>query len=308
MNKRVLIIALVPMLLGLNACGSPPVASTAPSDSPQAVSTASSEGTSSGHVSKITFHSELLKKDMAFSIYLPAGYGGARYPTLYMIHGYSGNENGWFGDLDLDGAADTLIREKEIVPLIIVTPQMDNSYGLDSSETPIEYGTPPARSLNEGMYESYLCNELIPYVDSHYNTAAERESRYIGGLSMGGFISLHTAFLHTDLFSKVGGHSPAVILDDTPDVPFAWVYPDEAARARRDPIYLAQSRDISMLKVYLDCGQDDYYRFYEGCRALSDQLEAHNVSYEYHLNKGKHDGDYWRSNAPGYLLFYAGKE
>jgi enterochelin esterase-like enzyme len=56
---------------------------------------------SSPNVQKVIFHSESLDKDMKFNIYLPIGYEiTQKYPVLYMIHGYDGNENSWVTELE----------------------------------------------------------------------------------------------------------------------------------------------------------------------------------------------------------------
>lgn len=252
-------------------------------------------------------HSALLKKDMNVNLYLPAGYGGGeRYPVLYILHGYSGNENAWIPELGLNKKADELIADKKIKPLIIVSPQIENSYGLNSSEEPRVIGTPPNRSLNYGMYEDYICKELVSYIDTNYSTVASRDGRYIGGLSMGGCAALHLAFSHTDMFSRAGGHSPALFLDKSENSVVSWLYPDDKTRRSRDPLLLADDKDLKELKVYLDCGDKDSYKFYQGCEKLYEILQEKGVGSEYHLNPGEHSGAYWEGNTEKYLLFYAG--
>jgi hypothetical protein len=124
--------------------------------------------------------SRALKQDMAVSVYLPAGYGEHSdsrdsYPVLYMLHGYTGNETTWMPGLKLQETADTLIADGSIGPLIIIAPNIDNSYGIDSAEEPSQLGSSPQNSLNEGLYETWLIEELIPWVDSTYYTHAERQ-------------------------------------------------------------------------------------------------------------------------------------
>ncbi|MUT64906.1 alpha/beta hydrolase-fold protein [Paenibacillus sp. NEAU-GSW1] len=60
-----------------------------------------------------------------------------------------------------------------------------------------------------GQLQRLYC-ERLAYVESHYPAIGTKEGRYIGDLSMGGWVALHNAFTHPDLFSKVGGHSPAM--------------------------------------------------------------------------------------------------
>ena len=256
----------------------------------------------------LSFFSEALGQEMKLNIYLPANYSNeTQYPVLYMIHGYTGDQNVWMPGLKLEKKADELIADGKIQPLIIVSPDIDNSYGINSSKTTRQIGSTPSNSLNEGMYEEYLIKDVVAYVDSNYSTIPSKEGRYIGGLSMGGYAALHLAFVHTDMFCKVGGHSPALFINEFPSSLDYWLYPDENTRKQTDPVYIAQEKDLTSLEVYLDCGSEDSYKFYEGCEDLQQILQANGVKSEYHLNAGGHDGEYWINNSENYLMFYAGK-
>lgn len=61
------------------------------------------------------------------------------------------------------------------------------------------------------------------------------------------------------------------------------------------------------MSIYLDCGAEDSYRFYEGTEQLYTLLKGKGVPVEYHLRAGQHDGDYWKSHLNEYLKFYAGR-
>lgn len=253
------------------------------------------------YVEKLTFASSALDKKTSFNVYLPKGYEKSekkRYPVLYMFHGTGGNENQWMPGLGLDAAADRLIAEGKIKPLIMVSPQIGASYGLNTE--------------NRGAYQDYLFKELIPYIDASYNTDSSREGRYVGGLSMGGWAALHLAFQNPGLFSKAGGHSPALWMDYWGEMGDLrkWLYPDEQTRLARDPLALAETSPLNGLSVYLDVGKGDGYRFYEGAEVLQQALQKRGgdeVSVEYHLFSGGHNREYWSSHAEDYLMFYGGE-
>ncbi len=281
--------------------GSTEVTNTTISDSPETKLAKTS-------IKKVTLSSKILKQDMKLNIYLPKGYSSNnKYPVLYMIHGYTGNEDTWMPDLKLDKKADELIDSNKIKPLIIVTPQIDNSYGLNTSQTTRRLGSDPKVSLYEGMYEDFIYKEVVSFIDSNYSTITSKDGRYIGGLSMGGCVALHLAFSHSDMFSKVGGHSPALFVKEVPDSIYAWLYPNEGLQNERDPLFIAQNKDLKELNIYLDCGDNDSYKFYIGCDRLYKILQDKGVKSQYHLNSGAHDGVYWEENSEKYLLFYAGK-
>ena len=50
-------------------------------------------------------------------------------------------------------------------------------------------------------YETFISNELVKYVDSHYKTVADRKGRAITGLSMGGHGAMWNGLRHSDVFS-----------------------------------------------------------------------------------------------------------
>ena len=166
-------------------------------------------------VEKVNFYSNVLGKEMPMLVYLPEGYNSLTpLPVLYFLHGRSGNENIMF-ELDINSKADQMIKDGEIKPMIIVCPRIENSRGVNSSLICKEVPNPEDnnRIINLGMYEDYFIKEIIPLTDKTFNTIKDRKGRYIGGASAGGYVALHNIFRHQDIFSKVGGHMPALELE-----------------------------------------------------------------------------------------------
>jgi enterochelin esterase-like enzyme len=229
-----------------------------------------------GTLTVVALNSAALHATRQVKIYTPPGYNSqTKYPVLYILHGLGSDIDQWMPELGMNTRADLLIKNKQIAPLIIVAPQMDNSYGAGGNEV-------------------FLCEELISYIDSHYSTNPTRENRSIGGLSMGGFIALHNAFAHTDLFSKAGGHS-------------AYLYTVAGLNnSIENPIVTAQNKDLTMLKVYLDTGTSDQFNLTVCLSELFGILQSKGVPSEYHPGPGGHTGLYWAANMDNYLKFYAG--
>jgi len=59
-------------------------------------------------------------------------------------------------------------------------------------------------------YLDFLINTLKPEIDDRYRTLPERENTAIGGLRMGGLISLYAGITRADIYSQVMAMSPAV--------------------------------------------------------------------------------------------------
>ena len=253
-----------------------------------------------------TLHSSALDKPMRLNVYLPAGYTERiRYPVLYLFHGWGGNQDSWSETTRVDSVAADLIARGRIRPTILVTPQLDNSNGLNSSPTALRLGEDPVFSPYKGMYEDYIRHDLVPYIDDRFSTVDAAWGRAVGGDSMGGFAALHVAFRNPGLFGRVGGFQPAMWPDDMPDEVRAFLYPDAAARQARDPIELARDRDLSGMEVYLDCGEQDEVR--GGTQDLHRILAKKGVPAQFHLTAGGHTAERLAAHTETYLVFLAGQ-
>ncbi|HEX5399537.1 MAG TPA: alpha/beta hydrolase-fold protein [Verrucomicrobiae bacterium] len=133
-------------------------------------------------------------------IYLPPGYDTdthKRYPVLYLNHGGGENDSLWTANNRRSGGyanliLDNLIAAGKARPMIIAMP---NTSGLVT-------GTPPKPGEDDACTREYL-NDIIPYVDGHYRTLTNRESRAVAGLSMGGFVTLNTGLTHLETFGEL---------------------------------------------------------------------------------------------------------
>ena len=255
-------------------------------------------------IKKIVIQSKSLNKEMSILVYLPCGYDEDKsFPTLYFLHGRSGNEN-ILTDIDLNIMADRLIEQKDIDPMIIVCPDLENSRGLNSSSVCQEVKDPSGRIINIGMYEDYFINEVVPEIDKRYKTIKDRNGRYIGGASAGGYTALHHAFRHPEMFSKVGGHMPAIELQLEEEDQAYFQFP--GSWEKYDPIKIASGMGMAWtdLKVYLDSGDQDEGGFYQGCAILNKILQEKGIESQNHLFKGHHSLEYIKSNIEKYMKFY----
>lgn len=253
----------------------------------------------------INIYSNILGKEMAMSVYLPEQYSNKTpsLPVLYFFHGRSGNEK-IITQLNMQDIADKMIQSNQIKPMIIVCPRIENSRGVNSSLicTELSDGQNKDIILNIGMYEDYFINEIVPLIDTNYNTIKGRNGRYIGGASAGGYTALHNAFRHQNMFSKVGGHMPAIELELEEDAkPY---FKDVEAWKKYDPISIAMNNDISNIDVYLDAGDNDEGEFYNGCSILHKTLIEKKVNSQNHVFPGHHNIEYIKSNLEKYLGFY----
>jgi S-formylglutathione hydrolase FrmB len=167
-------------------------------------------GDLAGRVDEQVITSELLRgnplgdpHERPVWVYLPPGYDDTdeRYPAVYVIQGYTGHVAMWanrtpFRQPFLE-TADQVFAAGQAPPCVVVFVDAWTGYG----------GSQFVDSPATGRYHSYLCDEVVPWVDGHYRTIADRESRAITGKSSGGFGAMITPMLRPDLFGALATHA-----------------------------------------------------------------------------------------------------
>lgn len=143
-------------------------------------------------------------------MYLPPDYfenSGKRYPVVYLLHGFLADHDSWFEGLgtvlkiNIEMILNHLIDEGLIEPMIVAAPNSHNKL----------LGSKYANSSTSGLWEDFITQDVISCVDSQFRTLASRESRGIGGLSMGGMGALKIAMKHPELFSVVYSNSGGIL-------------------------------------------------------------------------------------------------
>lgn len=169
-----------------------------------------------GTVSKVWYNSPTLGMNRRLSVYTPAGYekGDKRYPVFYLLHGMGGDENAW---LELGRAAqilDNMIAEGKAEPMIVVMTNGNAALQAAPGESSLGFAPPSIQlpKTMEGSFETHF-PEVVNFIDSNYRTLAEKKSRAIAGLSMGGFHSMHISKEYPDMFDYVGLFSAAIMPD-----------------------------------------------------------------------------------------------
>lgn len=137
-------------------------------------------------------------------VYVPPGYDDdpqRRYPVVYQIQGLTGQLDMWrnrepFRPTFLE-ALDAMFARGEAPPCLVVFVDCWTSLG----------GSQFLDSPGTGRYHSYLCDEIVPWVDQRYRTLAAREHRGIAGKSSGGYGAMVTPMLRPDLFGGLATHA-----------------------------------------------------------------------------------------------------
>ncbi|MBQ8674616.1 MAG: hypothetical protein IJ139_04655 [Bacteroidaceae bacterium] len=162
-----------------------------------------------GRVEYVSYQSKSLGGVNNAIVYLPPRYDkdiDKRYPVFYLLSGTTDTEEVYYKVGRMNYILDNLLAEGKAQEMIIVLP----------------YGNPtkllPPRQPQGGMMGGMgmmmrdvvgddLMGDLMPYVDSHYRTLADRDHRAIGGFSRGGNQGLGIGLRNLDHFSYLCSYS-----------------------------------------------------------------------------------------------------
>jgi enterochelin esterase family protein len=134
------------------------------------------------------------------------------------------------------------------------------------------------RQRNYDRYRDALFTEVIPFIESNYKVAAERESRAIAGLSMGGAESLYVGLNALDRFATVGAFSSGGLPEE-----FDATFPGLDARA-----------NAKLKLLWIACGTDD--RLIEPNRRFHAWLDSKGIKHTMVETSGAHTWMVWRRN------------
>jgi enterochelin esterase-like enzyme len=187
-----------------------------------------------GHVGQQWYYSKITGKWRRCFVYTPPDYGTnakAKYPVLYLLHGWGEDETGWYTQGHVDFIMDNLIAAGKAKPMIIV---MDNLNAVKPGESAALFaarglvpapgaapagGTPGAQAgrgapaggrgggFNLSAFTDMMLTDLIPATERAYRVLPGPQNRAMAGLSMGGMQTFTTALNNLDKFAYLGGFS-----------------------------------------------------------------------------------------------------
>lgn len=252
----------------------------------------------SSRIEKKSIHSEILNADRNYSVYLPTGYEENRdkqYPVLYLLHGMNGTNEDWPGRGHLKDVMDQLRASGEVCDMIVISP--------DAGGNIYEGAWNGYFNMDGWAYERFFFEEFLPAVEKQYRIKAEKKSRAIAGLSMGGGGSTSYAQRHSDMFCACYAMS-ALMHISAPKAAAPSNEKDKMWHMTKsanehscvDYVKNADEKSKEALRSvawYVDCGDDDF--LFECNMNFALAMRNAGIPYQLRVRDGGHTWEYWHS-------------
>ncbi len=225
-----------------------------------------------GSIGTVYYFSKATGGMRRMHIYTPPGYeaGTTPLPVLYLLHGGGDSDDSW-GTVGRAGAIlDNLIAGGKALPMIVVMP---------AGHISTEFHLTPGVRMGHDAFNDDLVSVVLPYVDSHYRTVADRDHRAIAGLSMGGLQALTISLNHSEDFAYVGVFSSG------------W-FPNLLKDAEDTDIAAFHSSGKPFSLFWVDSGKYDIA--HDNSNASVALLNKAGIKTEVHESGGFHAWNNWR--------------
>ena len=229
-----------------------------------------------GSLNIVWYDSPVLDMNRRMYVYTPYGYNAnnQNYPVLYLLHGGGGDEDAWSNMGRACEILDNLIEQGKAKPMIVVMPNgnpgQQAAKPLMLPEKPFTYGDPSTANL----YINSLAKDIVPFIEKNYRVIAERDSRAVSGLSMGGGHTMSIANAYPGMFGYIAPMSMGI-------------------RGEQDIDKDLQALKKAGYKLYwLACGSDDFA--FPWAKLLDEALTRNGLEHTFHVTGGGHTWANWR--------------
>jgi len=237
-----------------------------------------------GKLTTLQYDSKAVGFKRKLVVYTPPEFSpDKKYPVLYLLHGSGDDETGWTQKGSAYVILDNLYADKKATPMIVVMP-----YGFTNAPgTPTRNpnATPEERQKAAGAFERDLLTDVIPFIESHFSTIADRDHRALAGLSMGGGQTMRIGPLHSDTFAYLGVFSAGLggrggPTAGRPDATAS--YPD------------ADTLNANLKLFWVSCGDKD--PGLAGAKKLDEVLTDKKIKHVWHQDTGAHEWPVWKND------------
>lgn len=207
--------------------------------------------------------------------------------NLILLHGLTGTDTDWL----YGGLAQEMSKQFN---LNVFMPTVGNTFYLDKGYPGANWG-------------EYVGSELLDYIAATFRYEIKRENTIVGGLSMGGYGALHTAFAYPERFCACIALSSALIIheyaekkvhasDVVPREMMLDVFgdPDKVEASDKNPeaqLLRLKESGADIPRIYIACGTEDH--LIDNNRDFASFLKANGADYIFEEGPGKHVWTFW---------------
>ena len=234
----------------------------------------------------------------------PPRYTPGPWPTLYLLHGFSGARNDWLRNSPIEALAGKY-------RIAVIMPEGENRFYLDN----------PITAENCG---AMIGEELVEVSRGMFNLSSAREDTAIGGLSMGGYGAIRNGLKYTETFGAVMAFSSALIAEEyvrcgghvesgsalgLPPSYYSHVFGpvEEFPGSDADPVALADRcvKQHTAPGLFLACGSEDF--LFGANRAYHEALEQLGLEHSWWVRPGYHNFEFWNQAVAAGLAWWREK-
>jgi S-formylglutathione hydrolase len=238
-------------------------------------------------IKRFQIKSEFVPSPVEYNVLLPKGYENFDqiYPLMLFLHGGGTQDNNLLKNI---GPIIWSLWEKKGVPeMVVVTPNCNRSLYMDYKD-------------GSEKWESFIIQELLPFLQGEYRVTSDMNNTFIGGISMGGLGSLRLGLKYLDKFRAIVSFEPGI------EPAFEWKEVktidkfyrqrefmerifgspiDEDYWNNNNPAYIVREKANkireSEIKIYLEVGTEDFFGLYRGAEFLHRILFDHHIRHEF---------------------------
>jgi enterochelin esterase-like enzyme len=243
-----------------------------------------------GNLALVTYHSAALNSERTMYVWTPPDYNSAAnvLPTLYLYHGYGDTAASWVIQGRAPQILDNLYADGKIRPMIVVIPDTETDAPDLIPEAFIGARILEFFTRNALAADRELVEDLIPYVEKHYDVRRDKAGRAIAGLSQGGYQALVSGMSHLDLFDYIASFS-GVAITEAPNA--------EVSRAFEN----AQTTNASLKMLSFTMGEKDRLVGPE-FGAMQKIMDEEGIKYKFVSYPGlEHEYRVWRPSLAAFL-------
>lgn len=131
------------------------------------------------------------------------------YPILYLLHGFSDNDNSWSTVGRAGFILDNMIAAGKVKPMVVVMPALHTSANMNMGG--LRRGGGPNTGQPTNDFSRDFLNDIMPYAETRYRVFTDRSHRAMAGLSMGGMATHGITMANLDKFAYIGLFSGGTI-------------------------------------------------------------------------------------------------